>query len=118
MGQLMEQGPNVHCGNDAKHAKHSNRTNTFLHAAWCDGEPPLEPFIELAIRIPLEAMFGDDLVSHVPVMRTLAEEGLATLVDYMNDKTAKTTLRVRTGDGLDRVYPVVKSRITGQGKLW
>lgn len=120
MTAILPQGPNVHCDNHMPHEMHSNTMTTVLANAYCDGVTPLTPFYELMVRVPLSA-FGDEILSHVEALQLLADMGLSCLVDEIGE-SAKTTLRVRGGDGVDRVYPLTSAVLNpenlGQGRLW
>jgi hypothetical protein len=118
MGALMPQGPNTHCGDVGSHTAHPN-PQPVAPTAWCDGVEPLDLFLELVVRVPLKELFSDNYraYSHADVMQTMADGGVGIVADYI-DEGAVTTLRVRTGDGVDRVYPVKRAVPEGQGKLW
>lgn len=108
MGQVMlPQGPRVHCDNPEPHDKHTNHHPDFPYA-WCDGVPVLEPFIELTVRVPLRNFYADEKPNHVTVLHLLAEEGPGIILDEIGVDNVATLLRVRTGDGVDRVYPLVR----------
>jgi hypothetical protein len=113
MGQLssiLPQGPEVHCGLRAKHPAHTNNSNTVIHNAWCDGNPPLEPFVELTIRVPMN-FWRDDMPEwgHAKVLTFLGLQGIGVIVDAMGHEDAAMVMRVRTNDK-DHVYPVLKKK--------
>lgn len=115
MGTLMPQGPNTHCAVVGAHEAHPN-PQSEAPTAWCDGVVELEPFVELAIRVPLSQL-GIAGATQAEAVRYLAENpaGLVILVDQMDH--VGTALRVRTREA-DRVYPVKRGVPEGQGSLW
>lgn len=106
LSQMIPQGPNRHCEVVRKHDRHSNEDTD---GSWCDGVPRLEAFIELTIRVPMTSFMGDLKEDHQVVMGWLADEGIGIIVDEVGE-TARTCIRVRTSDGIDRVYPLVNRK--------
>jgi len=119
---VIPQGPNKHCGNVELHERHAS-VGEFVPVSasgrrvqvgqtWCDGIPPLEPFVELTVRVPLAHFMGSDPEArhHKVILGWLAEEGLGVIVDEMGERGSATVLRVRTGDGVDRVYPLIRKK--------
>lgn len=107
--QMLPQGPNRHCGNANHHDRH---VNLPVDGSWCDGIPLLPPFYELTIRLPLEVAGGIGAgASHQQALDYLQEWSLRVILDMVSD--AQTVLRVRTTDGVDKVYPVVAGRNGG-----
>lgn len=110
MGQLSEiipQGPNIHCGLLASHSRHPNSGTP----SWCDGIPPLEPFIELVVRVQLKDHLNPGGLTHSQLLKDIQEEGLQTYVwDEIDTSGTVAALRVRWG-GNDRVYPVVNGEV-------
>jgi hypothetical protein len=105
--------PNVHCGNPAPHVRHGNTRKA--RGSWCDGIPPLEPFVELTIRATLTELFGiDKPIRHDRALHLIAKYGMGMLVDCIDKPDTAMVLRVRTNDGRDKVYPIIKSS-EGQG---
>lgn len=124
MGSLkgpLPQGPMKHCGDLQPHDKHPNQSTIGGKASvgmWCDGIPPLEPFLELTVRVPLGNFPGEG-GTHTELMRDICDEGIGTYaIDPIGDPGVTVVLRVRTQDGVDRVYPVKRGVPEGQGKLW
>ena len=112
MGQMSEalpQGPMVHCGDKESHGQHANPTHGDLDA-YCDGVTPLEEFVEITVRVPLSAYFGDEgpqgagLTSHREVIAAMAdnnEQVLGWFWEMADDQLIP--LRVRAC-GEDRFY--------------
>lgn len=126
MGSLsspLPQGPRKHCGKLDPHDKHSMPDQGFVHGpefknTWCDGVPPLGPFVELLVRVPL-GNFGPEGVTHAELMRDICDEGIGTYaIEPIGNPGVSVNLRVRTVDGVDRVYPVKRGVPEGQSKLW
>ena len=102
----MERGipngtPSKHCGNPEPHERHASV------GEWCDGVPPLEPFLELTVRASVRELFGDVNPSHQQALHLIARYGLGMLVDCIEKPETARVLRVRTGDGVDKVYPLL-----------
>lgn len=117
MGTLMAQGPMERCPVKEQHEVHPNAREGVLNA-WCDGQPVLEPFVELTVRVPL-GEFGAEGGTHAEVLRDIRDEGIGTyVVDPIGDPGVAVALRLRTADGVDRVYPVKRGVPEGQGTLW
>lgn len=93
--------PNQHCGLKASHPMHAN------DGTYCDGVPPLGPFLELVVRVPLVdelAMTGAD---HQEALQCILDEGLQTFAfDELTNPRTSVALRLRWC-GEDRVYPLV-----------
>jgi hypothetical protein len=111
-GGVIPQGPNRHCGDIEKHESHAHLPNVedgFASSdhAWCDGIPPLEPFVELVARVPLGSWGFPEDYTHAQVVQAIQDEGIPTFVfdEMAPGGFAKASLRVRWG-GVDRVYPV------------
>lgn len=106
LNSILPQGPNIHCGNDDLHVKHAN---TVIANAWCDGVPPLPPFVEVTVRIPIEKLgfFDADKVPHQLVLDELGRVGLGPVFSSIAHAMA-LIMRVRTSDGIDKIYPMVK----------
>lgn len=118
-GAPLPQGPMKHCDNLEPHDKHPR----YIHVegtwpmtdgvtvddSWCDGVPPLKPFVELLIRVDLELWGGTaDGRDHQGVLEFLeANGGLGVIVDAIGSKHSSVVLRVRTED-LDKAYPIIK----------
>jgi hypothetical protein len=73
---------------------------------------PLEPFLELTVRVPLGAFYAEEAAdeTHVDILAWLNDEGLGVITDEIG-KSAATCLRVRTADGIDRVYPLRERKV-------
>lgn len=102
MGEMMPipQGPNMHCGNTEPHDKHPTT------GAWCDGVPPLEPFVELVVRVPLTGDLAFPGEEHALIVQCILDDLPSYVFEEMYPPTAaKSSLRVRAG-GEDRVYPL------------
>lgn len=111
MGNLsvpLPQGPMKHCGKLEAHDKHPNLSTVGGGVAmWCDGVTPLEPFVELTIRVPLSN--GGAAVSNAAAVKLLATHGMSFFVNYLDHPKTALVLRARTQDGVDRVYPVIRN---------
>lgn len=107
LSEAMPQGPNRHCGDVERHIAHTNPSSAE-DTAWCDGIPPLEPFVELVARVPLGSWGFPEDYTHAQVVRAIQDEGIPTIVfdEMAPGGFAKASLRVRWG-GEDRYYPVV-----------
>lgn len=115
----LPQGPMAHCGDLEPHDKHasvgefvpvsSSGRRVQVGQAWCDGVTPLEPFVELTIRVPLQAG-GPATASHEAAMRFVERAGLDVFVSYIDHPDSSLLLRVRTADLVDRVYPVIRNK--------
>jgi hypothetical protein len=128
MSIIIPQGPNRHCGNTEPHDRHENLVNvTPLGSAeeklvpgdgsWCDGIPPLQEFVELTVRVPLSAYFGDEKpedlgLDHRAVLQALGEEtGYANFILELADASDSSwVLRLRAA-GQDRVYQCPEGKL-------
>lgn len=130
LNKILPQGPNVHCGQPTSHEAHANlseptgsSTEGESPSAYCDGVPLLESFAEIAIRVPLQHWSGTaDGRDHEGVLAFFAENGLGVFVDALGKPDTATLLRVRSEDGVDKVYPLLdrkdgKLRFV-QGVMW
>lgn len=110
----LPQGPNQHCGSTDSHFPHPN-PSTLYATAWCDGVLPLEPFVELVVRVPLEHFGFPADHTHEQVVDDIVEEGLVTFtIDEMyHGGHGRAALRVRWG-GKDVVYPLVDGRLPAE----
>lgn len=109
MGSLklpLPQGPNQHCGNAERHDMHMNEEPGTLKGSHCDGVPVLPSFVELTVRVPLEAWSMPE-GTHEEVLEHLRIEGLNPIVEAIGEPGIAMVLRVRAG-GKDEVYPLVK----------
>jgi hypothetical protein len=106
MTEVIPQGPNRHCGDLEPHDRHVNKATLGGGVgAWCDGVTPLGAFVELTIRVPLQRAG----TSHKAAMAFMERTGLGMFVSYLDHPNTALVLRARTQDGLDVVYPVVRS---------
>lgn len=95
---------NEHCGSPVQHPKHL----VVVNGVYCDGVPRLEPFVELTVRASLTELFGDVVVTHDQALHLLGKYGLGMLVDIIGKPGTAIVLRVRSGDGNDHVYPMIR----------
>lgn len=106
----LPQGPHVHCGNQKQHERHPNspiEPGGPGSYSYCDGVPPLEPFLELVVRVPLIGEMSMHPATHQEVLECILEEGLQTYAfDELTSARTRVALRLRWG-GEDRVYPLV-----------
>ena len=121
LNSIIPQGPNRHCGNPEKHDRHSNvrlddvaDPKVFEYeGSWCDGIPPLEPFAELTIRVPLTrnvdgtgAIVVGDGSTYDLVVEILTDGDILSIFQaYFPLAKTSRVLRVRWG-GRDEVYPL------------
>lgn len=110
MGEVRLQNgmPSVHCGQLEEHTKHPNKDQT----TYCDGVQPLEPFVELTVRASMRELFGELAVTQEQARHLVAKYGLGLLVDCIGKPQTGMILRVRSEDGVDKVYPLVKRTLT------
>lgn len=101
----------VHCGLAEEHDVHLNSFPETV-GSYCDGVPPLGHFVELTVRVPMVALFGNDPTTQDKVLGLLHDEGLGILIDEVTESDTRCALRVRSGDGKDKVYPLLA------GKRW
>lgn len=117
-GGIDNGTPSKHCGNPEPHEKHAVTENWVTgeylpdERSYCDGVPPLELFVELTVRVPMVALFGNDPTTQDKVLGLLHDEGLGILIDEVTESDTRCALRVRSGDGKDKVYPLLA------GKRW
>ncbi len=104
MGELIPQHyRREYCGAAEPHDRHVNE----ILGKWCTGVPPLTPFVELTVRVPLVGSMDMGDAEHSEVLGAILEEGLATYIwDELDSPETKSVLRLRVG-GEDRVYPLV-----------
>lgn len=119
LNSILPQGPNRHCGNPELHVKHASvgefvpvsatGERVQVGQAWCDGVPPLPPFVEVTVRVPIEQLgFIDaDKVPHQLVLDELGRVGLGPVFSSIAYAMA-LIIRVRTSDGIDKIYPMLK----------
>jgi hypothetical protein len=115
---ILAQGPEWHCGNLVKHDKHASvgefvptgkdGSRVQVGQKWCDGNPPLEPFVELTVRVPLDH-WREKVWGHEEALRFLGLYGLGLFSDAMGQEGVSMVMRVRTPDK-DHVYPVLKRK--------
>lgn len=67
---------------------------------------PLEPFVELTVRVSVAELFGDIQMTHDRAVHLLGRYGLGMLVDYIGKPETSMVMRVRTTDK-DHVYPLI-----------
>lgn len=116
---VIPQGPTQHCGNRQPHEMHVNEDPGAVHGSHCDGVPPLDPFVELAIRVPMATFMETGLpVDQNEVLGRLCEFGVWPVVELVSRPGSSACVRVRTTDRVDKVYPVVRGVPEGQGMLW
>jgi hypothetical protein len=101
---VIPQGPNRHCGKLEEHERHPNRAPGPDYD-WCDGVPPIEPFVELTIRVPLKPQ-GVVADNHEMARRLFGRKGLGFFVENLEHPDTRLVLRIRTTDK-DAVYPVI-----------
>ena len=117
--RVIPQGPNRHCGKLEQHDKHPNyipvqgtipaTDGVTIDGSWCDGVPPLEAFAELTIRVPL-SKGGVAATSHEAAFKLVQAAGLSLFVNYLDHPKTALVMRIRTADGQDRVYPVIRNK--------
>lgn len=100
--------PKRHCGLKTGHPRHWNINPT--DGTYCDGVPELGHFVELTVRVPMVAFFGNDPTTQDKVMQLLHDEGLGIILDELVDADTRCALRVRSGDGEDKMYPLLAGR--------
>jgi hypothetical protein len=96
---------NEYCGAADEHPKHLVMANEV----YCDGVPRPEPFVELTVRASLTELFGEMQVSHEQALHLVGKYGLGMLIDCIGKPETAMVLRVRSGDGQDKVYPLISS---------
>lgn len=113
----MAQGPRRHCGNPEPHELHPNHVpvegaatipqEVRTDGTWCDGIPPLQPFVELAVRVPLVGDLDFKGEPHSEVLRCILDGLGSYIFDEMYPPTgvAKIVMRLRV-TGEDGVYPI------------
>ena len=106
--------PSKHCGILEPHPKHQNVRSPGGKPlglkdlpSYCDGVPPLEPFVELTIRASVRELFGEVTMTHDQALCMVSKYGLGMLVDCIDKPETAKVLRVRSGDGKDKVYPLI-----------
>lgn len=131
LNKILPQGPKLHCGNESLHTPHPNSSGQppsstpegDSPSVWCDGVPPLKPFVELTVRVPLDNHFisAEDLadLGHGGALDWIMEEGLSTFIwDEVDSPNTRAVLRLRAC-GHDRVYPLKNGTPDPQqGSLW
>lgn len=109
--------PSRHCGKIEPHGKHHNVRSPGGKPlgmndlpSYCDGVPPLEPFVELTIRASMQELFGEMAPTQEQAQHLVARYGLGLLIDCLDKPETAMVLRVRSGDGQDKVYPLLKRK--------
>jgi hypothetical protein len=106
MGEVkLENGmPSRHCGLLDGHPRHPNLMP--VDGTYCNGVTPLQPFVELTVRVPTRSLLGAEDNDHQKVLALLHDEGLGILLDMLDREETRCALRVRAG-AEDRVYPLL-----------